>query len=182
MDSVKWCLVIKCQGFLFGNLINKSAGTSTSLSVWAKIGYSGSKLCHLVRLLLVSSPVNNSINGSSPALVLLTLRCKHIEKLAWSVFCLSVLSVQVLLISPDFILSLYVCESLSHLQLFVTPWTVACQASLSWNSLGKSTGVDCHSLLQRNFPTQGSNPGLLHHRQILYHLKYREVYTVFRNI
>ena len=27
-------------------------------------------------------------------------------------------------------------------------------------------------LLQRNFPTQGSNPGLLHHRQVLYHLSY----------
>ena len=34
-----------------------------------------------------------------------------------------------------------------------------------WNFPGKNTGVDCHSLLQRNFPTQGSNPGLLHHRQ-----------------
>ena len=32
-----------------------------------------------------------------------------------------------------------------------------------------------HSLLQRNFLTQGSNPGLLHHRQILYSLSYREV-------
>ena len=42
-----------------------------------------------------------------------------------------------------------------------------------WNSPGKNTEVDCHSLLQRNFPTQGSNPGLLHHRQILYHLSYR---------
>jgi len=30
--------------------------------------------------------------------------------------------------------------------------------------------VDCHSLLQRNFPTQGSNSGLLYCRQILYHL------------
>ena len=38
--------------------------------------------------------------------------------------------------------------------------------------------MDCHSLLQRNFPTQGSNPGLLHHRQILYHLSYREVNVV----
>ena len=42
------------------------------------------------------------------------------------------------------------------------------------NSPGKNTGVDCHSLLQRIFLTQGSNPGLLHHRQILYHLSYRE--------
>ena len=42
-----------------------------------------------------------------------------------------------------------------------------------WDSPGKNTGVDCHSLLQRIFPTQGSNPGLLHGRQILYHLSYR---------
>ena len=30
-----------------------------------------------------------------------------------------------------------------------------------WNSPGKNTGVDCHSLLQGIFPTQGSNLGLL---------------------
>ena len=35
--------------------------------------------------------------------------------------------------------------------------------------------MGCHSLLQGIFPTQGSNPGLLHGRQILYHLSYREV-------
>ena len=29
------------------------------------------------------------------------------------------------------------------------------------NSLGQNTGVGSHSLLQRIFPTQGSNPGLL---------------------
>ena len=39
-----------------------------------------------------------------------------------------------------------------------------------WNSPGKNTGlpVDCHSLLQGIFPTQESNPGLLHCGQILY--------------
>ena len=31
-----------------------------------------------------------------------------------------------------------------------------------WNSPGKNTGVDCCSLLRDVFPTQGSNPGLLH--------------------
>ena len=36
-------------------------------------------------------------------------------------------------------------------------------------------GVDCLFLLQREFPTQGLNPSLLHRRQILYHLSYREV-------
>ena len=44
-----------------------------------------------------------------------------------------------------------------------------------WNSPGKNTGVDCHSLFQRIFLTQESNPGLLYHRQILYRLSYREV-------
>ena len=39
----------------------------------------------------------------------------------------------------------------------------------------KNTGVDCHSLLQRNFPTQESNPGLLRGWQILYRFSYREV-------
>ena len=36
-----------------------------------------------------------------------------------------------------------------------------------WGSPGKNTGVDCHFLLQGIFLTQGSNPGLLHCRQIL---------------
>ena len=44
---------------------------------------------------------------------------------------------------------------------------------LSWNSPGKNTGVGCHSLLQGIFPTQVSNPGLLHCRQILYHLSHQ---------
>uniref|UniRef100_A0A8B9YL87 Nucleophosmin n=1 Tax=Bos mutus grunniens TaxID=30521 RepID=A0A8B9YL87_BOSMU len=35
------------------------------------------------------------------------------------------------------------------------------------------TGVGCHALLQGIFPTQGSNPGLLHCRQILYHLSHQ---------
>ena len=37
-----------------------------------------------------------------------------------------------------------------------------------WDSPGKNTGVGCHFLLQRIFPTQGSNLGLSHWGQILY--------------
>ena len=37
----------------------------------------------------------------------------------------------------------------------------------------KNTGVGCLSLLQGIFPTQGSNPGLLHCRQILYRLSHQ---------
>ena len=59
-----------------------------------------------------------------------------------------------------------------------------------WESPGKNTGVGCHSLLQRVFPTQGLNPGLLHCRQILYHLNHQGspellIYTyqcLYRNI
>ena len=43
----------------------------------------------------------------------------------------------------------------------------------SWNSSDKNTGVGCHSLLQGIFLTQGSNPGPLHCRQILYHLSHQ---------
>ena len=42
-----------------------------------------------------------------------------------------------------------------------------------WNSPGKNTGVDSCSLFQGIFPTQESNPGLLHRRRILYQLSYQ---------
>ena len=43
----------------------------------------------------------------------------------------------------------------------MTPWTIAHQTPLSWNSPGKNTRVSSHSLLQGIFLTQGSNLGLL---------------------
>ena len=75
-------------------------------------------------------------------------------------------------------------KSLSHVQLFATPWTVTYQAPPSWNSPGKSAEVGCHFLLQRIFPIQGSNPGsnprikpkskdLPHCRQKLYQLSHQ---------
>ena len=50
---------------------------------------------------------------------------------------------------------------------------VAHQLLSPWDSPAKSTGVGCHSLLQGIFPTQGSNLGLLHCRQIVYHLSHQ---------
>ena len=50
---------------------------------------------------------------------------------------------------------------LSHVQLFVTPWTHL------WDSPGKNTRVGCHFPLQGIFPTQELNPGLWHCRQML---------------
>ena len=46
-------------------------------------------------------------------------------------------------------------------------------ASDHGNSPDKNTGVGCHPFLQCIFPTLGSNPGLLHFRQILYHLSHQ---------
>ena len=41
-------------------------------------------------------------------------------------------------------------------------------SSVHGDSPGKNAGTSCHALLQGIFPTQGSDPGLLHRRQILY--------------
>ena len=62
-------------------------------------------------------------------------------------------------------------KSLSYVCLFVTPWTVAHQASLSMEFYRKECGVGSHSLLQGIFLTLGSNLGLLDYRQIFYCLR-----------
>ena len=46
-------------------------------------------------------------------------------------------------------------------------------SSVHEDSPGKNTRVGCHALLQGIFPTQGSNPGLLLYRQILYCLSHQ---------
>ena len=51
-------------------------------------------------------------------------------------------------------------------------WLGPTRLPCPWDSLGKNTGVGCHALLQGIFPNQGSNPGLLHCRQILYSLSH----------
>ena len=48
-----------------------------------------------------------------------------------------------------------------------------------WNSLGQNTRVCILSHLQGIFPTHGSNPGLLHFRQILYHLSHQGSFFIF---
>ena len=58
-------------------------------------------------------------------------------------------------------------KSLSHVWLFATLWTVPTRLLCPWESPGRNTGVGCRFLLQGNFPTQGSNPGLPHCEQTL---------------
>ena len=46
---------------------------------------------------------------------------------------------------------------------------------MNMNSPGQNTGVGSSSLFQGIFPTQGSNPGLLHRRQSLYQLSHKGI-------
>jgi len=48
-----------------------------------------------------------------------------------------------------------------------------------WDSPGKNTGVCCHVILQGTSLTQGSNPGLLNFRQILYCWATRKAFSEF---
>ena len=50
---------------------------------------------------------------------------------------------------------------------------VDCSPPVHGDSPGKNTGVGCHALLQGIFPTQGSNPGHPHCRQIIYQLSHQ---------
>ena len=61
----------------------------------------------------------------------------------------------------------------SHSAAFVSDSLKLHGTSVHGDSPGKNTGVGYHALLQRIFPTQGSNRGLLLYRQILYKLSYQ---------
>ena len=53
-------------------------------------------------------------------------------------------------------------------------------SSVPGDSPDKNTGVGCHTLLQGIFPTQGSNPGLLYCRQILYQQSHQGSLYVYK--
>ena len=77
-----------------------------------------------------------------------------------------------LITDPGHISSLDMCtQSLSHVQLFETIWTVPTSFLFLWDFSGKTTGMGCHFLLQGMLLTQGLNTSLLsllHCRKILY--------------
>ena len=64
-------------------------------------------------------------------------------------------------------------ESRSVLSDFLQPHGV----HSPWNSPSQNSGVGNLSVLRGIFPTQGSNPGLPHCRQILYQLSYQRTYS-----
>ena len=81
-------------------------------------------------------------------------------------------------------ISLHVCAPSRLNCVFVIPWTVACQAPLStefsrqeyWSGLPLPP-------FQGIFPTQGSNPGLLRCRWILYllsHQRWERIHIIFK--
>ena len=67
------------------------------------------------------------------------------------------------------------CAMLSHSVTSNSLRPMDCRppSSSPWGSSGKNTGVNWHALLQGIFPTQGSNPCLLHSRWTLYHLSHQ---------
>ena len=78
-------------------------------------------------------------------------------------------------INIDLPIHIYVCvyiyesESCSVVSDFLRPHGLYS----SWSSPGQNSGLGSLSLLQVIFPTQGSNPGLPHCRQILYQLSHK---------
>ena len=72
-----------------------------------------------------------------------------------------------------FYMGVLVLSCFNSIWLFVTHELYPARLLCSWDSLGKNTGMGCHFLLQEIFLTQGSNPGLLHCRQIPYQLSYK---------
>ena len=63
--------------------------------------------------------------------------------------------------------------SFSPVRLFVTPWTVARQASLSIGIFQARLLEWSHALFQGIFPTQGLTPGFLYCRRILHQLSHQ---------
>ena len=64
-------------------------------------------------------------------------------------------------------------QSLSRVQLFETPWTLARQAPLSMRFSRQEYWSGLPFPTPRDLPTQGLNPGLLHCRETLYCLSHQ---------
>ena len=73
-------------------------------------------------------------------------------------FKLFVLFSEQLLAMNRFYNNVYMLSCFHLFLLLATLWTVQCP----WDFPGRNTGVGCHTLPQRIFPTQGSNQHLSH--------------------
>ena len=79
--------------------------------------------------------------------------------------------------SPDIVLSSQWMLAAQSCLLFAIPWAVACHAPLSMGSLRQEYWSGLPFPSPRGLPDPGINPGLLHHRQILYHLSHQGTYS-----
>ena len=87
----------------------------------------------------------------------------------WGVSILfSIIPIQIYVLINGMCLVIQSCLTLCDLSDCSPP-----ASSVHGDSPGKNNGVDCHVLLQRVFPIQGSNPGIPHCRCILYHLSHQ---------
>ena len=113
-----------------------------------------------------SNIVSYLYKAHSSTISVLTIHdCKYFEEKIIVVFAICIHSVKVRkCVCPK---SLQSCPALWDLMDCSSPGS-----SVHGDSPGKNTGVDCHTLLQGIFLTQGSNPGLLcllHWQRVLYH-------------
>ena len=84
------------------------------------------------------------------------------------------LSLQSAMLEPAALTGTMLCAEFSA--VFDSLWAHGLQPSrflCPWDSPGKNKRVGWHALLQGIFPTQGSNPRLLHCRRILYQLSHQ---------
>ena len=68
---------------------------------------------------------------------------------------------------------MYRCEWVSESRSVLSDSLKPHELYSPWNSPGQTTAVGSLCLLQGIFPTQGSNPGLLHCRRILSELRHK---------
>ena len=77
------------------------------------------------------------------------------------------------LLNPSLLRHLPMCQLLSRVQLFVTPWTVARQAPLSMKFPGQEYWSGQPFPSPGDLPNPGTEPGSPTCRQILYHLSHQ---------
>ena len=147
VEVKKWHPVGKCSLLLFItshlwllNLFTLSFKKVLVFScLWFMLGW-------FIPILIIVNKIRNFFHGWAEILILLFTSSQSCPRLLPSLrTCTSALS-------------------LSRVQLF---GLCPPGSSVHGDSPGKSTGVGCRALLQVIFPTQGSNPGFPHCRQIL---------------
>ena len=87
----------------------------------------------------------------------------------WDINCTGIGVGQLCALSPC------VCQSFSRVRLLWPHGLYPTRLPCPWHSPRKNTRVGCHFLLQGIFLTQGWNPGLLHCKQIFYHLSHQGI-------